>query len=355
MNTLDKTSIRKIILLRSADISLTCQALNCLQKEFPHATISLLVQKSVIDIFLSQNINCELIKFPYRDYNVGVPAEALNRLPIFDLALSLYKHDGNGYEEVDAFLINRIRSEYYGSVSGAMKIKYSTYSDKEKKEKLNQYMFKLYGNSDLAMQRSERFNKLHCPLTSKIYLSGNAEILIDEGGSFKMLPETICRFGYIQPDWLGVRDESKAVARIQNKGVFEINGNCNFADGVKINIFPEGKFSIGDGTYIMFDSRFFIEEFIEIGRNCAISWNVEMMDTDFHRVNLDDSEIRRSGIKIGDHSWVGAGVRIIKGVELGKNIIVAASSVVTKSFPSNAIIAGNPAKQIGTKHEKYRI
>jgi serine acetyltransferase len=35
------------------------------------------------------------------------------------------------------------------------------------------------------------------------------------------------------------------------------------------------------------------------------------------------------------------------GVVIGNNVIVAAGSVVTKSIPSNVVIAGNPAKIIG--------
>ncbi|MGL4909641.1 MAG: DapH/DapD/GlmU-related protein [Cetobacterium sp.] len=34
------------------------------------------------------------------------------------------------------------------------------------------------------------------------------------------------------------------------------------------------------------------------------------------------------------------------GVTLGDNVVVAAGSVVTKSFPNNCIIGGNPAKII---------
>ena len=53
-------------------------------------------------------------------------------------------------------------------------------------------------------------------------------------------------------------------------------------------------------------------------------------------------------ISIGDGVWVGAGAIILGGVSIGPNSIVTAGAVVTKSFPENAIIAGIPARSIGS-------
>ena len=62
-------------------------------------------------------------------------------------------------------------------------------------------------------------------------------------------------------------------------------------------------------------------------------------------------------ITIGSNCFIGAGTLVLLGVTLADNIIVAAGSVVTKSFQeSNIIIGGNPAKKIGSwdaYREKY--
>lgn len=52
--------------------------------------------------------------------------------------------------------------------------------------------------------------------------------------------------------------------------------------------------------------------------------------------------------KIGHHCVIGGRSIILPGVELGNHVFVAAGSVVTKSFPSNCMIGGNPAKMIRT-------
>jgi acetyltransferase-like isoleucine patch superfamily enzyme len=54
-------------------------------------------------------------------------------------------------------------------------------------------------------------------------------------------------------------------------------------------------------------------------------------------------------IRIGQGSWIGFGAAIVcpKGeLTLGRNCVVGANSVVTRSFPPYSVIAGNPAKVV---------
>ena len=54
-------------------------------------------------------------------------------------------------------------------------------------------------------------------------------------------------------------------------------------------------------------------------------------------------------IVLGNNCFIGARSVVMYGVELADNIIVAAGSVVTKSFAeTNIIIGGNPARKIGS-------
>ncbi len=59
-------------------------------------------------------------------------------------------------------------------------------------------------------------------------------------------------------------------------------------------------------------------------------------------------------IIIGDNCFIGQNVTLMYGVTLSNNVIVAAGSVVTKSFTDPyIIIGGNPARKIGT-WEQYK-
>ncbi|PYK06229.1 MAG: acyltransferase [Verrucomicrobia bacterium] len=103
------------------------------------------------------------------------------------------------------------------------------------------------------------------------------------------------------------------------------------------------------------------EEKIEIGSHCLISWNVGIADSDFHPLEpaqrLIDAQalapyfknrpqrpkLKTAPVKIADNVWIGMNAIILKGVSIGENAVVAAGSVVSKSIPSNTVVAGNPA------------
>lgn len=51
-------------------------------------------------------------------------------------------------------------------------------------------------------------------------------------------------------------------------------------------------------------------------------------------------------ISIGHHVWVGMGAKILEGVNVGDNAVIAAGAVVNKDVPANSVVAGVPAKVI---------
>jgi maltose O-acetyltransferase len=44
--------------------------------------------------------------------------------------------------------------------------------------------------------------------------------------------------------------------------------------------------------------------------------------------------------------WIGGGAILLPGVRIGRNAVVGAGAVVSRSVPENTIVAGNPARMI---------
>lgn len=59
-------------------------------------------------------------------------------------------------------------------------------------------------------------------------------------------------------------------------------------------------------------------------------------------------------IKIGNNVYIGNSSLIMPGITVGNNVIIGAGSVITKSVPDGVIVAGNPARVIGTINDYER-
>ncbi len=124
------------------------------------------------------------------------------------------------------------------------------------------------------------------------------------------------------------------------------------------NVFVEPPFrcdygtniTVGDNVYMNFNCCILDVAQVTIGNNCMFGPQVQIY-TATHPLQY---KARNSGkeyakpITIGNNVWIGGNTTICPGVILGNNVVVGASSVVTKNFPDNVLIAGNPAKIIKT-------
>lgn len=88
---------------------------------------------------------------------------------------------------------------------------------------------------------------------------------------------------------------------------------------------------------------------IEIGSRCLFSSDIEIRCGDSHSI-LDIKTNKRinrpANVKVGDRVWIGQGGKILKGVEIGSDSVVATGAVVVKSVPAESVVAGNPAKVV---------
>jgi acetyltransferase-like isoleucine patch superfamily enzyme len=93
---------------------------------------------------------------------------------------------------------------------------------------------------------------------------------------------------------------------------------------------------------------------ITIGQRVLIGAGACIWDTDFHPLDADRRRehstrgARGGPIEIGDEVFIGARSIILKGVSIGQRAVVGAGAVVTKDVKAGHIVAGNPARVVGS-------
>lgn len=99
-------------------------------------------------------------------------------------------------------------------------------------------------------------------------------------------------------------------------------------------------FAVSGGCYIQAING------IEIGENFLFAPGVKIISAN-HDFKDREKSVKTPPIRIGKNVWIGANAVILPGVEIGDNCIIAAGSIVTKSFKeNNLVIGGNPARVI---------
>jgi acetyltransferase-like isoleucine patch superfamily enzyme len=94
---------------------------------------------------------------------------------------------------------------------------------------------------------------------------------------------------------------------------------------------------------------------IQIGENVWIGPKVSIISMN-HDINDYSQYNEENPIIIGDNCWIATNAIILSGVELGEHVVVAAGSVVTKSFKmGNVLVGGIPARIIKRLNEYNKI
>lgn len=130
--------------------------------------------------------------------------------------------------------------------------------------------------------------------------------------------------------------------------------------------------TVGRGSKFIGDVEFGSEPYlISIGNNCLVTSGVKFVTHDGsiqvplikNGETIDQVYSKKSTfarVQIGNNVFIGMSSILLPGTKISDNSIVAAGSVVKGIYPDSALIAGNPAKVIGTVDDyyvrnKYRI
>jgi len=132
----------------------------------------------------------------------------------------------------------------------------------------------------------------------------------------------------------------------------EIGDHCILQPDIFFNYdhywVPGPSIIVGDNVFIGRGCEFNIREKITIGNRVLIASGCTFVDHDHGRDPAGNvtSDCPGALISIEEGAWIGANCTVLKGVRVGRNSVLGAGSVLTKSIPDREVWAGAPAARI---------
>lgn len=125
---------------------------------------------------------------------------------------------------------------------------------------------------------------------------------------------------------------------------------CEIGDDVKIGTFVEIQKGVKVGNRCKISSHSFICEGVTLEDEVFIGHNVVFTNDRYPRAANENGQLQTESdwkcvptlVKRG--ASIGSGAVLLCGIVVGENAMIGAGSVVTKDVPSNAVVAGNPAR-----------
>lgn len=109
-----------------------------------------------------------------------------------------------------------------------------------------------------------------------------------------------------------------------------------------------GQIRLGARVYVNMGCIFLDAAPITLEDDVQLGPGVQLLTSDHPR----DAAVRAQGlesaraIRIGARAWLGGGTLVLPGVEIGRDAIIGAGSVVTRSVDPGVTAAGNPCRVI---------
>lgn len=151
---------------------------------------------------------------------------------------------------------------------------------------------------------------------------------------------------FVHPSsWVSTR----SIVSVRDGGSITIGRNCEIHP-FSILMTYGGHIVIGDNCSLNPFAIVYGHGGVRIGNGVRIAAHTVIVPANHNPATdaapLHQSGISSKGITIDDDVWLGAGSRILDGVHIHRQAIVAAGSVVTKSVAENSTVAGVPARVI---------
>lgn len=137
--------------------------------------------------------------------------------------------------------------------------------------------------------------------------------------------------------------------RIGGPGTVRLGRLARLGEDVRIHVGPGAVLELGPGARIGDRTVVNVRARITIGADSEVSWQCQLLDTDFHQLVRPDGSTGPvvSPVLIGQHVLIGTGVIVVKGVTVGDGAVIGAGSVLTTDVEPDTVVAGNPARVVG--------
>jgi len=199
----------------------------------------------------------------------------------------------------------------------------------------------------LGFPKTLLFNFRYLPFSDAIKLPfavSHRVWLMELGGRVSISGEISSGMIEIGFGEVGIFDQNRSRTIWQVSGEVEFGGPANIGHGSRLSV--SGRLRLGKNFKITAESSLVATKEIVIGDDVLFSWDVLVLDTDFHPV-LDAAGKRLNPdipVIIGDRVWVGCRALLLKGVSLADGVVIAAGSVVSRPVDTgNSVAGGNPA------------
>lgn len=133
---------------------------------------------------------------------------------------------------------------------------------------------------------------------------------------------------------------------ITNRGRIVVGDEFR-SDGLQfrshLNTAATGLLEIGHRVFVNRGVAIHASEHVRLGDNVFVGDLSAIYDSNFHEIEPGEG-VKVAPVQIGDNVWLGRAVIVLPGVSIGRDCVVAAGSVVTRSVPAGHLVGGNPAR-----------
>jgi acetyltransferase-like isoleucine patch superfamily enzyme len=170
------------------------------------------------------------------------------------------------------------------------------------------------------------------------------------------VPRVICDAGTSLEIGDGVELRRDVEIRVHGSASIRIEDGARIDRGVRILAANQSRVEIGAGARIGLYSVLNGGDSIRIGRKCLVSGFV-YLQTSMHEHRAPGAPIQSQGfrhapIALGDDVWLGAHVVVLPGASIGAGAVVGSNAVVTRPVDAFSVVAGIPARPIGSRTEE---